>query len=103
MASSPVFERCCSELGERTSLDRMEVRGTVRLALKAGGLDPKSVDAVQMSAVLRRLLPAELEARGVESASAVCESIASAVASVGAGPVADRTGSAAATMERLGG
>ena len=102
MADSPVFDRTCEELDERTSLERIEVRGTVRIALKKAGLDARSVDATQMGVVLRKVLPGELDARGVEESAAVCDQIAAAIDGMASGGVGDRAGTAAATMDRLG-
>ena len=79
MADSPVFDRTCEELEQRTHLERLEVRGTVRIALKAAGLDAQSVDAEQMSVVLRRVLPDEFETRGVDDAAARCEEVAASI------------------------
>jgi len=66
MADSPAFEYVCSELEARSSLDRLAARGTVRLALKAAGLDAHSVTPAQLGVVLDKILPAELEARGIQ-------------------------------------
>ena len=63
--SSPVFDKTCEEIEQRTSLERIEVRGTVRIGLKAAGLDAIGVYGAQMAVMLRKLLPKELEARGV--------------------------------------
>jgi hypothetical protein len=64
-AESAAFDRTCEELEERTDLDRLEARGTVRIALKGAGLDGASVDPAQMAIVLRKVLPSELETRGI--------------------------------------
>lgn len=102
MADSPVFERACAELEQRTAMDRMAARGTVRIGLKEAGLDPRSVEARQMGIVLRKVLPSELEARGVEDAQAVCDEIAELLANTAFDVAADRTSAAEATMARLG-
>jgi hypothetical protein len=72
MADSPAFEVACEVLERDTSLDRLEARGTVRLALKAAGLDARSVAADQMAVVAANLLPRELQSRGVEGVDRVC-------------------------------
>jgi hypothetical protein len=99
---SPVFERTCEELDQRSSLDRLEVRGTVRIGLKIAGLDAYSVDAIQMIAVLRKLLPREFETRGVANAAAVCEEVIAVIEGVSFEAPTDRAGAAAATMSRFG-
>ena len=88
MADAPAFDWVCSELEQRTPLDRLEARGTVRLALKEAGLDGRSVTAEQMKVVLEKLMPGELEARGVEDAGSLCLTLASGVASLEGGDAA---------------
>jgi len=80
MADSPVFEFVCGELESRTSLGRLEARGTVRLALKEGGLSAASVSSREMQVVLDRLLPDALTSRGVENGAALCGQIRTRVA-----------------------
>jgi len=72
VADSPAFVWLCEQLQEQTRLDRIEVRGTVRIALKLGGFDPERVRAAQMRVVIERVLPRELVARGVDDAEALC-------------------------------
>ena len=74
MAQS-IFEHTADGLEERTDLEKLEARGTVRLGLKQAGLDAGSVTVNQMLVVLEQVLPAELKARGVEQADSVCEAI----------------------------
>ena len=80
MADSQAFEWMCGELERSTSLDRLQARGTLRLALKEAGLQARSVTAVQMDAVVRQVLPGELRARGVQDEAAACESLAASLA-----------------------
>lgn len=75
MADAPVFDWVCSELEQRTCLDRLETRGTVRLALKEAGLDPRSLTAAQMKVVMEKVMPGELQSRGVENAESVCREL----------------------------
>ncbi len=75
MADSGVFDFVCEELEARTSLDRIEARGTVRLALKEAGLEPRTVRAKQMSVVVNKVLIGELESRGIEDRDVVCRDI----------------------------
>ena len=100
MSDSAVYEFVSGELESRTSLDRLESRGTVRLALKEAGLDPRTVSSDQMQVVLAKVLPGELEARGVTDAQAVCASIQSGLPSVGQSPKGDTP---EAIFSRLGG
>jgi len=100
MADSAAFELACETLALDTSLDRLTARGTVRLALKAAGLEARHVAPDQMAVVVANLLPKELAARGVEDGDRVC-------AAVGAKLTRLRTDEAAETPEavfaRLGG
>lgn len=71
----PIFEHIADGLERRTDLEKLEARGTVRLALKEAGLDAASLTASQALVVLSRVLPRELRARGVEGADSVCEAL----------------------------
>lgn len=76
MADSESFEAVCNQIEERTSLDRLAARGTVRIALKQAGLDARSVTPEQMAVVVEKLLSVELANRGVPDAKAVCAGFA---------------------------
>ena len=86
---TPAFDFVCEQLEERTSFDRLEARGTVRLALKSAGLEPRSISPDQMKVVLEKLLPGELAARGVEDSEALCRTLATQVANVAGGRESD--------------
>jgi len=75
VADSPCFELACEVLEQETLLDRLEARGTVRLALKAAGLDARSVAPEQMGVVAETILPGELASRGVENGDGVCAAL----------------------------
>lgn len=85
MADSPVFEVVAEGIERDTSLDRLEARGTLRLALKASGLEPRDITAEQMQVVLRRVLPEQLATRGVSDGSDLCERLVAAVAAADTG------------------
>ncbi|HVN39828.1 MAG TPA: hypothetical protein VMW19_16820 [Myxococcota bacterium] len=78
MAES-LFEFVAARLEEATSLDKLEARGTVRIALKEAGLDPRSVTVEQMAVLLVRAMPKELGSRGIERADEVCRGLVTAV------------------------
>jgi hypothetical protein len=82
MAESKAFDFVCSELERRTSMTRLEARGTVRIALKDAGLAPDSVKGAEMQVVLQRVMPKELTARGVAGAEEICRTIGAAMAGV---------------------
>jgi hypothetical protein len=76
VSESAVFEFTCQELEQVTSFDSLSARGTVRLALKSAGLDPREVTIAQMMVVVKRVLPGELKVRGVKEPEALCSTIA---------------------------
>ena len=98
MADS-VFEVVAGELERRTDLSRLEARGTVRLALREGGLDARSVTSDQMEVILRRVLPGEMRSRGVEGSDRICEAILVALSRMT--PMATDTDSPEAIFRRL--
>lgn len=65
---------------EATTLSEAQARGTVRIALRKGGLDPSTVDVDDMSRVLERIMPKELEVRGYADAKEICQSLRSTLA-----------------------
>jgi hypothetical protein len=81
MADAAAFDYVCAQLEQRTSLNRLEARGTVRLALKAAGLDAARVTPAQMRAVVEKILPAELRNRAVEAPERHCTALAALLAS----------------------
>jgi hypothetical protein len=81
---SAAFTLASEELEGRSPLDRMQARGTVRLALKEAGLDANSVTASQMAMVAEKYLLRELTGRRIEEAEALCACIRDAVVRLGA-------------------
>ena len=77
MASSIVFAWASEQLEASSRLDTLEARGTVRIALRSAGLDAKLVSSEQMKVLLERVLPGELESRGIENAASLCAGMAS--------------------------
>jgi len=100
MSDSAAFDCVCTALEERTSLDRLEARGTVRLALKSAGLDVRSVSPQQMAVVVGKVLPGELTSRGVQDAESICGEIARRVSGLEAGAGVETPES---VFQRLGG
>jgi len=100
MSTSAAFDHVCAGLERHTSLDRLQCRGTVRLALKEAGLDAARVQPNEMAVVLKRILPAALRSRGVEAHESICEEISRGLAALNLAPVAD---SPDAIFRRLGG
>lgn len=100
MADSAVFDFTCALLERETSLDRLEARGTVRIALKKAGLESRGVSRTQMTVIAQKLLPDELGGRGIEDADRVCAEL---VASLGRLADAPAQETAADVFQRLGG
>ena len=98
MADGKAFDCVCAELETDTSLDRLEARGTVRIALKSAGLDPATTTAAQMQVVVKQVLPKELSSRGIDDAEVVCDSIVASLGAVQDDVVGD---SPEAVFERL--
>ena len=82
MSVARSFAHVCDALESRTTLNRLEARGTVRLALKEAGLDASSVTARQMSVVVERILPGELQSRGIGDTDSICRDLAISLASL---------------------
>jgi hypothetical protein len=74
---SPVFEWLCEELQRITGWDIPATRGTIRLALKPAGLDPKTLTLEQSIVVIERLIPPQLRSRGVSDPDEVCRPLLS--------------------------
>ena len=102
MGISAAFEWVSSELERRTSLSRLEARGTVRLLLKEAGLEPGSVNPSQMDVVLRRLMANALKTRGVDEPDEISTALAEGLAAAAAGGHLESEESAYEVFERLG-
>lgn len=100
MAESTAFEAACTSLEENGALDRLAARGTIRLALKEAGLEPKTVTAKELRVVATRLLPRELKSRGVPEPEALAALIARALEGIDEG---SRSDTPDAVFARLGG
>jgi hypothetical protein len=71
--ATDLFDLAAEKLEESTDMDRLTARGTLRLALKEAGLDAHKLTIPQLRAVFERLMPKELDARGVGDAVTTCE------------------------------
>ena len=100
MADSTGFDLVAERLERATSLDRLEARGTLRIALKSAGFDPRSIRIDQLRAVVECVVPQELVARGIENTEAVIEDLKRALDTV---PDASEGDSPESVFERLGG
>ena len=100
MANTRAFSFVCEQIESGTSLERLEARGTVRLALKQAGLEARSITPDQMAVVVARILPEELSTRGIENSAGLCASIGAALQNLEAGDVGETPD---AVFQRLGG
>ena len=82
MSVARSFAHVCEALESKTQLNRLEARGTVRIALREAGLDVSSVTARQMSVVVERILPGELQSRGVGDTDSICRDLVRSLASL---------------------
>jgi hypothetical protein len=76
---SAIFDFVAAEIERQTELEKLEARGTVRLALKEAGFNPSGITTEQMAVVLERVMPGELVSRGVEDAESICSSLVTSI------------------------
>ena len=65
MKETSSFDRVTEKLEACSALNRLEARGTLRIALKESGFDAKSVASDQLRVVIEKLLPQHLRDRGI--------------------------------------
>jgi len=100
VSDGTTFDYLCDELERESTLERLEARGTVRIAVKQAGLDPLNATPRELAVVVEKVLPGELAARGIENGNALCASLAQRVASREAGAARETPES---IFARLGG
>ncbi len=98
-----LFDAAAKALEDHTGLDRLSARGTLRLSLKQAGLDPQKLSVLQLRAVFEKLMPRELEARGVADAAGACRRAIAAIASAPSSGGASTAESPDDVFKRLGG
>jgi hypothetical protein len=103
MAGSQAFEYLCEALETSSSLERLEARGTVRIALKEAGLEARSVTPSELAVVVQKILPRELRQRGVADEAALCERFASGLRHLEASATRPASDTPDAIFRRLGG
>ncbi len=80
MAASSLFDFLAERLEDSSPLDRLQARGTLRIAMKEAGLEARSVGRDQARVVLERVLPRELLSRGITEADVVCKRLVASLA-----------------------
>ena len=98
-----LFDLAADRLEHHTGFDRLEARGTLRLALKSAGLDPKDLDVGQLRVVFEKVMPGELETRGVSDAVVICRTVMDEVASSPLPTDTDSSSNLDGIFRRLGG
>lgn len=101
--AADLFDIASERLEENTEMDRLAARGTLRLALKEAGLDARGVTVAQLRAVFEKLMPRELEARGVGDAAATCQRVMDEIAETARAVAVETTDSPDDVFKRLGG
>jgi len=102
MAGSQAFEWLCEAIEAGTSLERLEARGTVRIALKEAGLEARTATPSELAVVVAKILPRELRQRGVNDEAAVCSRLAAGLRNLDVGSHAAHD-TPDAIFRRLGG
>jgi len=100
VSDGTTFDYLCDELERQSTLERLEARGTVRIAVKQAGLDPLNATPQELAVVVQKVLPGELAARGIANSEALCAELARLVAGRDAGA---RRETPEAIFARLGG
>ncbi len=70
-----LFDYAAECLEQHTSFNRLEARGTLRIALKSAGLDPKELTVEHLRVVFLRVMPGELARRGVDDPASICGAV----------------------------
>jgi hypothetical protein len=79
VSTSAVFDWLSTQLSQRSTLEVIQARGTLRLALKDAGLEARTLTKLQAQVVLAKVLPHELGPRGVPNATQLCADLAIAL------------------------
>jgi hypothetical protein len=101
--ATDLFDIAAERLEGSTDLDRLEARGTIRIALKEAGLDARNLTMRQLRVVFEKLMPGELEARGVTEAAATCNSVIDEIANAASATDPTALNSPDEIFKRLGG
>ena len=78
--ATDLFDLAAEKLEEATDMNRLAARGTLRIAVKEAGLDAGKLTIPQLRAVFEKLMPKELDARGVSDAAATCKAVMDEIA-----------------------
>ena len=70
-----LFDLAADSLEQHSPFDRLEARGTLRIALKTAGLEPKNLTGTPLQVVFEQVRPRELDSRGVSDIRDVCAAV----------------------------
>jgi hypothetical protein len=98
-----LFDCAADKLESLTDLDRLEARGTLRIALKEAGLEASSLSLPQLEAVFERVMPQQLELRAVDDSGSICSAVIKEVRISGVATSDGAANSADEIFSRLGG
>jgi hypothetical protein len=70
-----LFDLAAQLLERRSSLNRLESRGKLRLTLNDAGLDAKSITLEQLRAVFEQRMPDELKECGIRDAAVLAKAL----------------------------
>lgn len=101
--ATTLFDIAAERLEESTDMDRLAARGTLRLALKEAGLDVENLSVPQLRAVFEKLMPNELDMRGVANPAATCKAVMDDIASAASTADLATSKSPDEIFKRLGG
>ena len=101
--ATTLFDIAAEKLEESSGMDRLETRGTLRLAVKEAGLSIQNLTIPELQAVFEKLMPKELEARGVADAAATCKAVMKNTASAASTADLAASNSPDEIFKRLGG
>jgi len=75
VVSDTIFDVAAERLEAHSDLDKLEARGTLRIALRTAGLDANALSIAQLEVVMDKIMPGELERRGVWKPESVCSAV----------------------------
>ncbi len=81
--AADLFDFAAERLEHHTGFSQLEARGTLRIALKVAGLDPNAVTVGQLCVVFEKVMPGELDSRGVSDVQDVCAAVLADLESAG--------------------
>ena len=101
--ATDLFDIAAEKLEGSTNMDRLAARGTLRIALKEAGLDAHKLTLPQLQAVFEKLMPKDLDVRGVGDAAATCAAVMDDIARSAGAIDVESSATPDEVFKRLGG